>query len=137
MATDDFQMGVIRRTLGHSAVREAAYITPQRLVDERIGRTHNIRRKMGVLGHKIIGPVHMDAEWFANSLEAAENRCNSVTARTVQVALPRELSDQGCWEALHRLGTYFWEEFSIGALIAEHAPPTDPWSSGRNPHGHL
>ena len=137
VATYDLQVGVIRRSCGHTAVREAAYITGQRLVNAHTGQTHDFRWKRGVLGHEIIGPAHLDAEWFANSLEARENRCNSVTARTVQVALPEELSDRERWGALHGLGTYFWTHFSLGALVAEHAPPTDKWSSGRNHHGHL
>ena len=130
-------MDVIQRSKGHSATHEAAYITGQKITDECTGLIHDFTHKKGVLGHSVVGPTHMDAEWFANVLESAERRGNSVTARTIHVALPEEFTDEGRWTLLHRLGAYLWSKFNLGSLIAQHQPPHDPWSSGRNHHGHL
>ena len=137
MATYDFQLRVIRRSQGHSATHEAAYITAGRILDERTKQVHDFSRKPGVLACEIIGPADMKVESFANALELGEKRSNSVTARTIRVALPEELCDQACWKSLRRLSSWLWENFSLASLLAQHAPPTDPWSSGRNKHGHL
>ena len=136
MATYDFELRAIRRSLGHSATYGAAYITGQRIVDARTGLAHDFSEKQGVLGYEVVGPSHMDPSWFANQLEMRERRSNSVTARTAKVALPEELNDEQRWHILRRWAVYLWENFGLGSVIAQHAPPSDPWSSGRNHHGH-
>ncbi len=136
MATFDFQVGTIQRSLGHTAVREAAYITGQLIEDQRTGIAYDFTRKKGVLRFEVIGPSHLDAGQFANVLEAREKRCNSITARTIQHALPEELRGERGWQALRRFGIWVWEHFGIPSLIGEHEPPQDLWSSGRNGHGH-
>ena len=75
----------------------AAYIAGEKLKNERDGKTHDYRGKHEVVHKEIMLPASAPPEYHNrtklwNAAEAAEKRKNSQTARSINAALPRELS---------------------------------------------
>lgn len=92
-------VGVVQRSSGGSACRRAAYVAAERLTDPRTGETFDYTDKGQEVGHsEIMAPEAAPAWVYDRAMlwseaEKAENRKNSQTARTVDVALPRGLTD--------------------------------------------
>ena len=112
----------VERSKGGSATRKAAYATGRRLRDERLGETHDFRRKEHVEAVQltlptITGPsVPRGREEFWSHLEKAHSRGDAVPARTLDAAIPKELFDDH--EAERRLATEFQEWLSETFAIA-------------------
>ena len=75
----------------------AAYIAGEKIKNERDGQTHDYRGKHEVVHKEIMLPSNAPPEYrnrakLWNAAEAAEKRKNSQTARSINAALPRELS---------------------------------------------
>ncbi len=75
----------------------AAYIAGEKIKNERDGKTHDYRGKHEVVHKEIMlppsaPPEYRDRAKLWNAAEAAEKRKNSQTARSINAALPRELS---------------------------------------------
>ena len=89
-----------------SAVSAAAYRAGQALDDRRQDRTFDFTRKEGIRSAEIILPDN-SPEWMSsrenlwNAAEAAEKRADAMTAREIEVALPRELDDDVQRQIIH------------------------------------
>ena len=140
MALYHFTSKVVSRSKGQSAVHTAAYNAREQLHDERHDRdTKDYGYKGKTEFSGIFAPkdapawVH-DREQLWNRAEAAENRKDSQTARSVEFALPRELDA----EQRRRLVTDFVREtFSRPGMVADvniHAPHRG--NDDRNYHVH-
>jgi hypothetical protein len=100
MAIYHFNIRMICRSKGQSAVSTAAYRSASKLRDFRIKQSCESRRRRGVFHAEILAPEGapdwiFDRELLWNKVEEAEKRCNSQIARHVLVAVPRELSEDG------------------------------------------
>ena len=130
----------VSRAKGYSAVAATAYRSGERLRDERRGRTHDYRRRHGVLGTEILAPEgapawmrHRESLW--NSVELIEKRKDACVARELEVALPRELG-----RAAHRelVRGFVAEQLTARGVVSDIA-----WHTGRardggdNIHAHI
>jgi ATP-dependent exoDNAse (exonuclease V) alpha subunit len=130
----------VSRAKGHSAVAATAYRAGERLHDARSGRTHDYRRRHGVLAAEILAPDgapawmrQRDALW--NSVELIEKRKDACVARELEVALPRELTRDA-----HRdlVRGFVAEQLTARGVVSDIA-----WHTGRardggdNDHAHI
>ena len=88
---------MVTRSKGGSCVASAAYIAGEKFKNERDGKTHDYRNKHEVVHKEILLPKNAPPDFrnrakLWNAAEAAEKRKNSQTARSINAALPRELS---------------------------------------------
>lgn len=131
---------VISRARGQSVVAAAAYRAGTKLQDERYGMVHDYTRKEHVAHSEIMlpegAPDHlMDRETLWNAVEASERRVNSQLAREVEVALPRELSQE---DRIALVRQFVREQFVSQGMIADfsiHAPTASDGEEA--PHAHI
>ena len=88
---------MVTRSSGGSCVASAAYIAGEKIKNERDGKTHDYRNKHEVVHKEILLPANSPPEFrerakLWNAAEAVEKRKNSQTARSINAALPKELS---------------------------------------------
>lgn len=133
------RLSTLSRSRGQCAVAAAAYRCGGKLKDERVGRTHDYRRKDGVLDARMLAPA--DASWALdisalwNKAEAVEVRCNARTARELIVALPAELPQTAQIDLAHAIAQDLVDHYRVAVLVAVHAP--DKGGDDRNTHAHL
>ena len=88
---------MVTRSKGGCCVASAAYIAGEKNKNERDGKTHDYRNKHEVVHKEIMLPINAPPAFrerakLWNAAEAAEKRKNSQTARSINAALPKELS---------------------------------------------
>lgn len=128
----------ISRGAGRSAIKSAAYITAEKLHDERTGLTHGRAESKGrVIATGTVGPK--DSEWDTGTLwsaaEKAETRSNSRVAQSHTLALPNELDETAHKRLLNGFCLWHRDTYGVGATWALHAP--DAQGDQRNVHGHI
>ena len=88
---------MVTRSKGGCCVAGAAYIAGEKIKNELDGKIHDYRNKHEVVYKEILLPANAPPEYrdrakLWNAAEAAEKRKNSQTARSINAALPKELS---------------------------------------------
>ena len=88
---------MVTRSKGGCCVASAAYIAGEKIKNECDGKIHDYRNKHEVIHKEILLPMNAPPEFrdrakLWNAAENAEKRKNSQTARSINAALPRELS---------------------------------------------
>jgi len=96
-----WNIGIVSRGKGKSAVAAAAYRSGEKLTNEWDGMTHDYTRKGGVVHTEIMLPPHAppsfsDRSTLWNSVELYEKAGNAQLAREIDAALPIE---RGTWTA--------------------------------------
>ncbi len=139
-----FKVRSLSRARGGNAVAKAAYISRDRLVDQRLGAAHDYRRTPGLQHSEIFVPEALSADargWASdrsrlwNAAEKSETRVNSRVGTEYTIALPHEL-DHDVRRALARaFATQISERYGVAVDLAVHGPTQrgDP----RNHHMHL
>ncbi|MFT9601095.1 MobQ family relaxase [Mesobacillus sp.] len=135
MAIYHFSAKVISRAKGQSAVASASYRSGERLEDERTGEVKFYKRNVQP-ETMILAPSHspewvQDRERLWNEVEKAEKRVNSQLAREINIALPKELSNDHQKELIH---DYVQKEFVSKGMVADVAIHRD---DKENPHAHV
>lgn len=135
MAIYHFSAKVISRAKGQSAVASASYRSGERLEDERTGEVKFYKRNVQP-ETMILAPSHspewvQDRERLWNEVEKAEKRVNSQLAREINIALPKELSNDHQKELIR---DYVQKEFVSKGMIADVAIHRD---DKENPHAHV
>ena len=92
-----FSVKIVSRSAGASCVAKAAYIAGEKIKNERDGVTHDYRRKHEVVHKEILLSAGAPEQFreravLWNAAEQKETRKNSQTARSIDAALPREIS---------------------------------------------
>ena len=92
-----FNVKIVSRGKGASAVAKAAYISGEKIKNEYDGVIHNYRRKHEVVHKEILLPYNAPPKFknrsiLWNAVEKSETRKNSQTARLIDAALPIEIS---------------------------------------------
>ena len=87
---------MVSRSKGKSAVGKAAYISAEKIKNERDGVVHDYSRKKDMVHKEILLPDNapkkfLDRKALWNAAENSEKRINSQTARDIEAVLPREL----------------------------------------------
>ena len=131
-----WNIGIVSRGKGKSAVAAAAYRSGEKLTNEWDGMTHDYTRKGGVVHTEILLPPHAppsfsDRSTLWNSVELYEKAGNAQLAREIDAALPIELSRE---EQIRLVREYCSSQFvSRGMCVDFVIHDTD---SG-NPHCHI
>jgi hypothetical protein len=141
MAQYHFAAKIVCRSKGQSAVAAAAYRARTILADERTAKTFDYsRRRRELLFAEILTPANTpfwmrDREQLWNAVEKAEKRKDSQLARSLDIALPYELSLEHNIELLRG---YVQERFVDQGMIADIAIHK-PGRTGdiRNVHAHI
>lgn len=99
MAIYHLSVKIHSRSTGASVVAAAAYRAGEKLRDAQAGRAHDYRRKQGVVHSEILLPAGAPAAWgdreaLWNAVAMGERRRDAQMAREIEIALPRELSDE-------------------------------------------
>ena len=92
-----FSVKIVSRSAGASCVAKAAYIAGEKIKNERDGVIHDYRLKHEVVHKEIMLPAGAPEQFreravLWNAAEQKETRKNSQTARSIDAALPREIS---------------------------------------------
>jgi hypothetical protein len=140
MALYHFSAKIVCRSRGQSAVASAAYRARTRLLDERLGKTFDYSRRRGLVRTEIMAPDNApdwmrDREELWNAVEKVERRKDSQLARSLDIALPHELSLDHNTELLRG---FIQEQFVDKGMIADiaiHAPGGE--GDTRNIHAHI
>lgn len=128
----------LSRKDGRSAVKSAAYITGEKLHDERTGLTYGRAESKGrVLAVGTVGPVGttLELEELWSAAEKAETRSNSRVAQSHTLALPNELSEEAHKRLLNGFCLWQRDTYGVASTWALHAP--DAEGDNRNVHGHI
>ena len=140
MAIPHLSVKILSRANGQSAIAAASYRSGEAIYNELEKKTHDFTRKQDVLHKEIISPdglpdwVH-DRQTLWNKVEATEKRKDAQPARNINIALPRELSDEQNKELMRG---FIHENFVNQGMIADmcihDARAND---GGKNPHAHV
>ena len=134
-----FNISIISRGKGKSAVASAAYISCEKLTNEWDGVTHDYHNKKG-LGHKEIflpenAPKEfLDRSTLWNSVELNEKAINAQLARNFIIALPKELSLEENKELIRE---FIQENFVSKGMIADLAIHQENDEGNGNIHAHI
>ncbi len=127
----------ISRSQGRSSCAASAYRWGRLggpITDERLGVTFHYPKKRHVVYAGLIGWAGDNASLW-NTAEATERRRNSVVAREVQVAIPRELSTDSQIALAVAFATFLRETHGVAVDVAVHNPRARDGES--QPHAHL
>lgn len=128
-------MQIVSRGKGQNAVAMAAYRSGEKLLDEESGEVKNYRRLTPPESF-IMAPNHApiwvyDRERLWNEVEKAEKRIDSQLAREMNIALPRELTNE---EQRTLVEEFVKDTFISQGMIADVAIHRDDVN---NPHFHV
>lgn len=131
-----WNIGIVSRGKGKSAVAAAAYRSGEKLTNEWDGMTHDYTRKGGVVHTEIILPPHAppsfaDRSTLWNSVELYEKAGNAQLAREIDAALPIELSRE---EQIRLVREYCSSQFVSRGMCVDFV--IHDTNSG-NPHCHI
>ena len=131
-----WNVGIVSRGKGKSAVAAAAYRSGEKLTNEWDGMTHDYTRKGGVVHTEIMLPPHAtpsfsDRSTLWNSVELYEKAGNAQLAREIDAALPIELSRE---EQIRLVREYCSSQFVSRGMCVDYA--IHDTGSG-NPHCHI
>ena len=131
-----WNIGIVSRGKGKSAVAAAAYRSGEKLTNEWDGMTHDYTRKGGVVHTEILLPPHAppsfsDRSTLWNSVELYEKAGNAQLAREIDAALPIELSRE---EQTRLVREYCSSQFVSKGMIADFNLHD---TGGGNPHAHI
>lgn len=135
MAIYHLSVQTISRGQGKSCVAAAAYRAGEKLYDEKQELNHNYTKKQEIES-EIIAPSNApewvkDREKLWNEVDKAETRCNSRTAREINIALPLELSKDQQKELVRE---YVKDNFVNKGMVAD---VCFHFNDSNNPHCHV
>ena len=118
-----WNIGIVSRGKGKSAVAAAAYRSGEKLTNEWDGMTHDYTRKGGVVHTEIMLPPHAppsfaDRSTLWNSVELYEKAGNAQLAREIDAALPTELSRE---EQIRLVREYCSSQFVSRGMCVDYA----------------
>lgn len=134
-----FNISIISRGKGKSAVASAAYISCEKLTNEWDGVTHDYHNKKGLEHKEIFLPENapkefLDRSTLWNSVELNEKAINSQLARNFIIALPKELSLEENKELIRE---FIQENFVSKGMIADLAIHQGNDEGNGNIHAHI
>ena len=131
-----FSVKIVSRSAGASCVAKAAYIAGEKIKNERDGVTHDYRRKHEVVHKEILLPAGAPEKFreravLWNAAEQKETRKNSQTARSIDAALPREISRE---EQIDLVRKFVVQDFTSRGMCVDFAIHD---KQDGNPHVHI
>ncbi|MGF3112970.1 MobQ family relaxase [Facklamia sp. P9177] len=134
-----FNISMVSRGKGKSAVASSAYISREKITNQWDGVTHNYQNKKDLIYKEIFLPENAKEEFkdrasLWNSVELNEKAINAQLARSFIIALPKELSI----EENKKLITEFIESnFASRGMIADLAIHDESDEGNQNIHAHI
>ena len=127
---------IISRNKGRSAVAASAYISATRQENTWDGTTHDYTRKRHVVYAEVMLPEHAPPEYadrnvLWNSVEWSETKRDAQLARTVELALPAELTHEQNIALIRRFVQKTFVDKGMCADVAFHD------KGDGNPHVHI
>ena len=127
---------IISRNKGRSAVAASAYISATRMENTWDGTTHDYTRKRHVVYSEVILPDHEPPEYadrnvLWNSVEWSEKTRDAQLARTVELALPAELTHEQNIALIRKFVQETFVDKGMCADVAFHD------KGDGNPHVHI
>jgi hypothetical protein len=136
MAIYHYSQKPVSRRSGRSAPAAAAYRAAARL-EGPDGRTHDYRRRSGVLSSTIVAPEGAswarDRQQLWSAAEAAEARKDARVAREHEVALPSELGRDDQVALAESFAREIRDAYGVAVDVAVHQGHGD----ARNVHAHI
>lgn len=136
----------ISRSNGQSAVASASYRAGEKLQDERYGKTHDYRKRHGIMSATIILPSQLkdktaiDRHSLWNMAEKAEKRKDSRVGREWIINLPHELDEQTRKDLAHNFAQALADKYGVIADCCIHRPTEKEIERGADPrnfHAHI
>lgn len=140
MAIFSISISIVCRSKGRQICASAAYQAREKIFDIRQNLTFTYRNRDGeeLLATQIMLPVgapDWDRSTLWNECEKAERRKDSQTARSIRLALPRELSFD---EMLELVRNFLTEQFLSRGLACDFAIHIkNATDGGQQPHVHI
>ena len=134
-----FNISIISRGKGKSAVASAAYISCEKLTNEWDGVTHDYHNKKGLEDKEIFLPENapkefLDRSTLWNSVELNEKAINAQLARNFIIALPKELNLEENKELIRE---FIQKNFVSKGMIADLAIHQGNDEGNGNIHAHI
>lgn len=138
MPCPHFDIAVVRRSEGQSAVAAAAYQSGEKLYSQYDKETKSYDAKEGITHTEIMLPPNTPSEYadrntLWNAVEEIESQWNSQLARRFHLPLPREIPEEQYVQLVREYCNTFFVSKGMIADIAIH----DPHPPGHNPHTHV
>lgn len=136
MAIYHLNSKVIMRSHNGSSIEAAAYISACKLEDKMKRVSFDYRKKHGVVFSKILAPENSpawvyDRNELWNKVEESEKRRDAQVARSITVALPKEL---GLEQQKELLFEFIKKSFINKGMISDFSIHFD---NSENPHAHI
>ena len=142
MAIYHLSIKIISRGKGKSAVAAAAYRSGEKITNEYDGVIHDYTKKGGITHTEILLPDHAPKEYkdcqsgslrstLWNAVEKVENAKNSQLAREIELALPKELTQEQNISLVHDYVNKHFVSVGMCADICIHD------KNDGNPHAHI
>jgi hypothetical protein len=136
MAIYHFHVNIIKRSAGHSIVAAAAYRAGERIHNEHDGITQDYTKKKEIVFRQVLLPENAPEEYsnravLWNAVEKVERGHNAQLGRSIDVALPVELSRQ---EQIDLITEYTQKNFVNAGMCADVAIHD---KKDGNPHAHI
>ncbi len=133
------EVGLIKRSSGHSSVAKAAYHAGEKIYDERLGETFDFSRKQDVYQAEILAPANAptwvwNRQELWNAVEQAEKRKDSQVARHFVLSLPNFMSHE---EKVAATKDFLRQECVRQGMIADVAWHDFTGPKKHNPHAHV
>ncbi|SEK65295.1 MobA/MobL family protein [Butyrivibrio sp. ob235] len=121
-------VNIIKRSEGRSSIAAAAYISGSKLTNSYDGLTHDYTRKEHIQYSNILLPQNAPIEYrkretLWNAVEKSEKSSKSQLARSIVIALPKELSFEQQKELLEQYVQDNFVSKGMCADLAIHNPP--------------
>lgn len=136
MEVISFHVDIISRRNGRSAIQMAAYCSRDRLHSDYTGKSYDYTDRHDLIYHEIMLPdsapdTFHDSEVLWNSVEKIEKARNARFARTIIIALPKELEHSSQIKMVREYVQKFFVQHGMCADISIH----DKYDG--NPHVHI
>ena len=138
MPCPHYEIVIVKRSDGRSAVRAAAYQSRSNLFSERDNKHYAYSSKQHVLHSEVMlppraPPEFADREKLWNSAENIETQKNAQLARRIIAALPIEVPRE---QYVQLVRDYCQEQFVSKGMVADFAIH-EPHDGSPNPHVHI
>ena len=138
MSTTHFNMKIVKRSKGESAVAAAAYQSGEKLYSERDSKTKHYSMKQGIVSTEVLIPSNAPEEYkdrntLWNAVEKVEKQWNSQLARRFIIGIPKEIPEDQYSKLVHEYCAKEFVEKGMCCDIAIH----EKYGGERNPHAHI
>lgn len=128
--------GIISRREGRSSVQMAAYCSRSKMHSDYTGETYDYTKRLDLVHHEVTLPDHApnefrNSEILWNNVEKVEKSRNARLARTIIVALPKELDAKTHIAMVQQYVQEYFVQCGMCADVSIHD------KGDGNPHAHI